>query len=102
MEATGFKRRLENAKNNSKYIKLIFQYPASDRAIIKRGFVKKIFNDCFDFEEKFDGLITYSYDYLVEIKEEVEEICAGRKLDYFARKKKEGWNVYGNEVKNEM
>jgi len=32
----------------------------------------------------------------------VEEICAGRKLDYFARKPREGWEVYGDEVtKNE-
>ena len=29
----------------------------------------------------------------------VEEICAGRKLDYFARKKRDGWDVYGDEVK---
>ena len=29
----------------------------------------------------------------------VDEICAGRKLDYFARKKREGWDVWGNEVK---
>lgn len=29
----------------------------------------------------------------------VEEICAGRKLDYFARKKREGWDVYGDEIK---
>ena len=28
----------------------------------------------------------------------VDEICAGRKLDYFARKKREGWDVYGDEV----
>ena len=28
----------------------------------------------------------------------VEEICAGRKLDYFARKKREGWDVYGDEI----
>jgi len=28
----------------------------------------------------------------------VEEICEGRKLDYFARKKREGWDVYGDEV----
>jgi len=27
----------------------------------------------------------------------VEEICAGRKLDYFARKKRDGWDVYGDE-----
>lgn len=29
----------------------------------------------------------------------VDEICAGRKLDYFARKKREGWDVYGDEIK---
>jgi len=29
----------------------------------------------------------------------VDEICAGRKLDYFARKKREGWDAYGDEVK---
>jgi len=29
----------------------------------------------------------------------VDEICVGRKLDYFARKKREGWDVYGDEVK---
>jgi len=29
----------------------------------------------------------------------VDEICAGRKLDYFARKKRDGWDVYGDEVK---
>jgi len=28
----------------------------------------------------------------------VEEICAGRKLDYFARKERKGWDVYGDEV----
>ena len=28
----------------------------------------------------------------------VDEICAGRKLDYFARKKREGWDVYGDEI----
>jgi len=29
----------------------------------------------------------------------VDETCAGRKLDYFARKKREGWDSYGDEVK---
>ena len=29
----------------------------------------------------------------------VEEICAGRKLDYFARKKRDGWDVYGDEIR---
>lgn len=29
----------------------------------------------------------------------VDEICAGRKLDYFSRKKRKGWEVYGDEIK---
>lgn len=29
----------------------------------------------------------------------VEDICYGRKLDYFGRKKRKGWEVYGDEVK---
>tara|TARA_Y100000034_G_scaffold129233_1_gene185321 strand:+ start:4161 stop:5270 length:1110 start_codon:yes stop_codon:yes gene_type:complete len=28
----------------------------------------------------------------------VEETCAGKKLEYFSRKKREGWDVYGDEV----
>jgi len=28
----------------------------------------------------------------------VDEICYGSKLDYFARKKREGWSVYGDEI----
>jgi N6-adenosine-specific RNA methylase IME4 len=31
----------------------------------------------------------------------VDEICVGRKLDYFARKKREGWDVFGDEIKEE-
>ncbi len=29
----------------------------------------------------------------------IDKNCIGRKLDYFARKKREGWDVYGDEVK---
>ena len=29
----------------------------------------------------------------------IDEICVGRKLNYFARKKRKGWDVYGDEVK---
>jgi len=70
MEANGFKRRLEEAKERCEYLKLIFQYPASDRAIIKRGYVLQIFDNSFDFDEDLDGNVTYSYDYIVEIKKE--------------------------------
>lgn len=30
----------------------------------------------------------------------VDKLCAGRKLDYFARKERKGWEVYGNDVIN--
>ena len=29
----------------------------------------------------------------------IDKLCAGRKLDYFARKKRDGWDVYGDEIK---
>jgi len=28
----------------------------------------------------------------------VDDICVGKKLDYFARKKRDGWSVYGDEI----
>ena len=32
----------------------------------------------------------------------VDSLCIGRKLDYFAREKREGWEIFGTEVfKNE-
>lgn len=68
MEANGFKQRLDEAKERKEFLKIIFQYPASDRAIIKRGFVIETFNDCFNFDEKYDGEVTYSYDFIVEVK----------------------------------
>lgn len=70
MEAIGFKKRLEDANKSKEFIKIIFQYPGSERAIIKRGIVIDIFEDCFELEEIIDGLVTYSYKYIVEIKGE--------------------------------
>lgn len=72
MEATGFKRRLEEAKLNSEFIKIVFQYPASDRAIIKSGKVLSVDVDSFTLDEVRDGEATYSYDFIAEIK--VKEI----------------------------
>lgn len=75
MEAEGFKQRIERAFDNSEFIKIIFQYPSSDRAIIKRGKVTRVFGDSFDFAEVIDGEVTYSYKFIVEIKNE-EEVVA--------------------------
>ena len=72
MEAIGFKRRLEEAKLNSEFIKIIFQYPGSDRAIIKSGKVLFVDEDSFTLNEVIDGKVPYSYDFIVEIKKKGE------------------------------
>jgi len=67
MEARGFKQRLKEAKINSEKVKLIFQYPATPRAIVKKGIVLAVNPDSFDFQDRFDGELTFSYDFLVEV-----------------------------------
>lgn len=62
------KLRLKEALKNSETVKLIFQYPASDRAIIKSGKVIECYDDSFWFDEVRDGKTTYSYNFIVEIK----------------------------------
>ena len=47
MEANGFKKRIKTAFENNQFIKLIFQYPSSDRAVVKRGYVIKVYDDSF-------------------------------------------------------
>lgn len=68
MDAIGFKKRLEEAKRVGEKVKLIFQYPATSKAVVKSGFVIECYDDCFWFDEKFDGKVTYSYTFIVEIK----------------------------------
>ena len=67
MEASGFKNRLKEAKNNSEKLKLIFQFPGTPRAIIKKGNVLAVNDDSFDFQDRYDGELTFSYEFLVEI-----------------------------------
>lgn len=66
------KKRLEKAFSLKEFIKIIFQYPSSDRAVVKRGIVVSIGEDGFEFEEIRDGLVAYAYQFLVEIKGETE------------------------------
>ncbi len=72
MEAKIFRKRIETAFSLREFIKIIFQYPSSDRAVIKRGIVVSIGEDGFEFEEIRDGLVAYSYDFIVEIKGDSE------------------------------
>ena len=62
------KERLERALKEKKRLKLIFEYPNSTSAKIRRGIVIKVRPESFDFQEDKDGLVTYKYKYLVEIK----------------------------------
>jgi hypothetical protein len=72
MEAKIFKKRIETAFSLREFIKIIFQYPSSDRAVVKRGIVVSIGEDGFEFEEIKDGLVAYSFKYIVEIKGDSE------------------------------
>ena len=72
MEANAFKKRIEKALILRERIKIIFQYPASTRAVVKRGIVVSVGDNGFEFEEVYDGAVTYSYDYIVEIKGSTE------------------------------
>jgi hypothetical protein len=72
MEANAFKKRIEKALILRERIKIIFQYPASPRAVIKSGIVVSVGDDGFELEEVYDGLVAYSYDYIVEIKGSTE------------------------------
>lgn len=64
------RQRLELAMKRNEKLKLIFQYPNSPRAIIKSGFVQETAEDGFTFDEIKDGIVVYSYKYIVEIKED--------------------------------
>jgi len=68
MEAKGFKRILKEALDNSKKVKVIFQYPATDRATIKSGNVISVDEDSFTINDIKDGESTFSYGFVVEIK----------------------------------
>ena len=66
----GFKKRLEDAKGNSKKVKLMFQFPKSYRITKKSGDVINCDDDTFTVNEKFDGVVTYSYRFLIEISDD--------------------------------
>lgn len=67
MEAKGFQKRLEEAKESREKVKLIFQYPSSSKAVIKSGYVIECYDDCFWFDEIRDGKTTYGYTFLQEV-----------------------------------
>ncbi len=72
MEANIFRKRIEKAFLLKEFIKIIFQYPSSDRAIVKRGIVLSVGDNGFELEEIRDGKVAYSYNHIVEIKGDTE------------------------------
>ncbi len=64
----GKKERLEKAMKEKEYIKLIFDYPNSRKATIRRGYVKEVYDDSFNLKEDKDGEVNYEYKYITEIK----------------------------------
>jgi len=52
------KKRIEEAFLNHEFIKVIFQYPANTRAVVKRGLIIEVFDDGFTMEEIYD--LTFS------------------------------------------
>jgi hypothetical protein len=67
MEWTGFKKRLNEAKETSEPIKILFQYPDSAKVIVRKGKVIEINPDSFSFDDRFVGEMTFSYDFIIEI-----------------------------------
>jgi len=65
------KNRLEKAMKEKEKIKLLFEYPNTKSVKVRRGYVKEVGDKSFDFQEDKDGLVTYQYRFLVEIKKEV-------------------------------
>lgn len=63
----GFKKRLEEAKDSSKKVKVLFQLPKSYRITIKSGLVISYDDDTFTIDERDDGVVAYSYKYLIEV-----------------------------------
>ena len=63
----GFKTKLKKAMEENKKVKIIFEYPNSKSAKIRRGYVKCINKDSFELDEVRDGLVTYSYKFIAEI-----------------------------------
>ena len=62
------RERIITANKQGKRIKLIFEYPNAKSAKVRRGYVKVVREDSFDFLEDKDGLVTYAYKYIVEVK----------------------------------
>lgn len=72
MEANVFKTRLMEAKKDLEYVKILFQYPASNHAVVKRGYVIDCGDNGFIFLEDRDGEVSYAYSFIVEVVGELK------------------------------
>ena len=62
-----WKERLQQAINSKEFLQLIFKYPEFEKRTFKKGVVIHVYDDGFDFDERFDGNVSYAFDFLVEI-----------------------------------
>lgn len=64
---------LRQYKRKNISIKILFKYPTLQYPIIRTGNVVKIESDCFSFNDVKIGVAYYAYNYIFEIKEEIED-----------------------------
>lgn len=65
---TGWKKRLEKAREEGEKLNITLQYSGYGSPVYKSGKVVEIYEDSFELEEVRDGLSVYSYKYLIEIR----------------------------------
>ena len=65
----GLRNRLIEAMDKKEFIQITFKYPDFEKRIFKKGFVKNVYDTSFDFDERFQGHVTFSYDFIIEVRE---------------------------------
>lgn len=80
MENERKKERLKEALSKKEFIKLMFIYPDT-KPIFNRGFVIAVSDDGFDFNDRYNGIMVFGYNYLESIEEIKEESENGKNLE---------------------
>ena len=64
-----WKEKLIEFKNTNSFIEVTFIYPSSTKVAKRNGYVIKVYGDGFEFDDRFDGLTSYSFQWVTSIKE---------------------------------
>lgn len=65
----GMIERLKEAIKSNEFLKLTFIYPKT-RPIFLKGYVRKVMEDSFIFEDRYDGEEVFGFEFLQGIKSE--------------------------------